>query len=302
MVIDKIDLAIIRHIERSGYWLSPLTDQLSITIDEIKQRLKKLEDNKIVSDYKATIFIPPFLGGEWTWGCILATAQHREKVINQILKKITFVNEIWLNSNLPSNLGHNFSLIFYSKDFDTEVKFIQELSEISYLEAYRISDYTFPLPRIFSSEEIILLKNIFTNPTANYEELGEKCHKHSDWIKSKHEKLTWTPQNKDGVIYVLPEINYSQIENYAHCHFIVESKTNLQLLVDELKISGFELVANQHPHQNQYTQIEADLWGFNDFLLKKSHLDSFSEIKIKGIIFAEKMSVVSDWGVKLLNR
>ncbi|MBS4014845.1 MAG: hypothetical protein KGZ86_00165 [Candidatus Latescibacteria bacterium] len=302
MIIDKIDLAILRHLERSGYWLPPLTEQLSITEDQIKQRLQNLEQGKIISDYRATIFIPPFLGGEWTWGCILATAQYREKTIEQILKKVTFINEIWLNSNLPSTLGHNFSLIFYSRDFDTEIKFIQEIPEISYLEAYRIASYSFPIPRIFSSEEIQLLKTIYHNPTATYANLAEKCKKNNDWIKSKIEKLTWTPQNKDGVIYILPQIDYTKIENYSHCHFIVESKTNLQLMLDELKMSGFELVVSQRPYQNQYAQIEADIWGFGDFLTKKSHLDSFKEIKIKGIIFAEKMLVVSNWVADLLNK
>lgn len=306
MIIDKIDLAILRYMERFGYLLYPLIDQLRLTSEEISDRIDKLEKNYIITNYKASIFIPPFLGGNWTWGCILATAKNRGQTIEQIVGKIPFISEIWLNSNLPENLGHNCSFIFYSKDFDAELKFIQEISDISYLMAYRISNYSFPMARIFSNEEKQLLKNIVLHPIYNNQQLAEICQKTTAWVKAKKEKLVYTPSNPEGVIFTLPEIQYSNIENFAHCHFVIECSNNLELLLEELKLSGFELVQHgktlygYQSNRHKYAQLEVDVWGFNDFLSKKTHLNSFKEIKILGIIFAEKMQVVSDWAVNLI--
>lgn len=306
MIIDKTDLAILRHMERSGCWFSPLPERLKINSDEIVHRIKKLEDGKVISNYKASIFIPPFLGGDWTWGCVLGTAKNREKTLEQILKKIPFISEIWLNSNIPEHLGHNFSLIFYSKDFETEVKFIQELTDVQYITAYRISNFSFPMARILSEQESQLLKAIVVYPLGTDEQLAETCHKTTAWIKAKKEKLVWNPQNVDGVIFTLPEIQYAQIENFSHCHFIVEFDTNLILLLEELKLSGYELVSHgqilpsQKLSTRQYAQLELDVWGFDDLISKKAHLDSFKEIKVLGIIFAEKMIVVSKWVTNLL--
>ena len=301
MLIDKTDLTILRHLERAGRWLGPLPERLKISPDDIQSRIKKMETEQVISGYKATIFVPPFLGGDWVWGCVLANAVEREQIINRILQKIPFINEVWLNSNLPSHLGHNFSIVFYSKDFDTEVKFIKEISEISYLEAYRISNYTFPLARIFSSEEKLLLKTIFTNPTADTSRLAESCQKNLSWIQAKLEKLTWTPQNTDGVIVVLPEIHFRRINNFCHCHFILEFTTEPDLLFEELKTLGFDIVLNGRPFQGKYIQIETDIWGFNDLIAKKTFLENYKDIKIHGIIFAEEMRVISDWGVKLVD-
>lgn len=301
MLIDKIDLAILRHLERAGRWLGPLSEQLKIPQEQIQIRIKKMEVEQVICGYKATIFIPPFLGGDWVWGCLLANAAEREKIIARILEKIPFINEVWLNSNLPSHLGHNFSIVFYSKDFDTEVKFIKEMSEISYLEAYRISNYTFPLSRIFSSEEKLLIKAVFTNPTADADRLAEICQKNLVWVQAKLEKLTWTPQNTDGVIMVLPEIHFKRLNNFGHCHFILEFSNEPDLLFEELKTLGFDIVLNGRPFQGKYIQIETDIWGFNDLIAKKTFLENYKEIKIQGIIFAEEMRVVSDWGAKLVD-
>jgi DNA-binding Lrp family transcriptional regulator len=301
MLIDKTDLVILRHLERAGRWLTPLSTQLKIPEEEISSRIKKLEIEGVIAGYKATIFVPPFLGGDWVWGCVLATASEREKTIERILQKIPFITEIWLNSNLPPHLGHNFSLVFYSKDFDTEVKFLKEIPEISYLEAYRISNYTFPMARIFSSEEKILIRNIFTHPTADAANLAEMCLKNLPWIQTKLEKLIWTPQNTDGVVIVLPEIHFKRIQNFCHCHFVLEISGNRDLLFDEFRTLGFDIVLDGRPFQGRYIQLEADIWGFNDLIAKKMFLETYKEVKIQGIIFAEEMRVVSDWGAKLIS-
>lgn len=301
MLIDKIDLAILRHLERTGRYLTPLPEQLGIQLAEINNRIEKLQKEQIISGYKASIFVPPFLGGDWVWACILATTQQREKAIERILQRIPFVTEIWLNTNLPSYIGHNFSLIFYSKDFDAEVKFLKELSEISYLEAYRITNFTFPMARIFSAEETLLLKTIFKHPTANANTLAEICQKNLSWVQTKLDKLTWTPQNPDGVIVILPEIKFNQLKNFCHCHFFVELKGKPDLFFDEFKTLGFETVLGGRAYQGRYLQLEIDIWGFNDFFAKKILLERYKEIKIQGIVFAEEMQVISEWGAKLVS-
>jgi hypothetical protein len=156
------------------------------------------------------------------------------------------------------------------------------------------------LARIFSSEEKLLLKTVFNHPTANAEQLAEICQKNSLWIKTKLDKLTWTPQNTEGVIMVLPEVSYKRINNFSHCHFILEFTSDTKLLFEELKTLGFDIVLNGRPFQDKYIQIEADIWGFNDLIAKKTFLENYKEIKIQGIIFAEEMRVISNWGSRLV--
>ncbi|MEO0082809.1 MAG: hypothetical protein ABIK33_00265 [candidate division WOR-3 bacterium] len=309
MVIDKIDLAIIRHLEKTGLWFNTLPEQLKLPLDSIRARIKKLESEQVILRYQPTIFIPPFLGGEWVWGCVLINGDEREKIIKTICQKIPFISEIWFCTNIPSNLGHNFSIIFYSKDFDSEVKFIKETVGVSYFSAYRIANYSYPLTRIFSSEEKQLLKIFWTNPLADVEQIAEVCQKNPMWVKSKLEKLIWSPQNLDGVIIVLPEIDYKRITNFAHCHFLLsanqlsgqelvsEDKSNL---LKELKTYGFDVIFDGRLVLNKYLQIETDIWGFNDLIGKKIFLENYQGLKIHGIIIAEEMRVVSDWGKKLI--
>ncbi len=300
MIIDKNDLLILRHLERAGLWLNPLPEQLKLPIEEIKIRIKKLEAEQIINTYNPIIFIPPFLGGDWVWGCVFINALKRENIVSQITEKIPFVSEIWFNSSLPTQLGHNISAAFYSKDFDTGVKFIKEIPDISYLEAYRISSFNYPLARIFSTEEKQLLKAVFTNPLSNPEQISEICGKNPLWIKTKLEKLVWTPQNPDGVIMILPEVHYRRIQNFSHCHLILDSTSKVSTLFDELKTFGFDIVLNGRSFQGKYIQIETDIWGFNDLIAKKTFLEQYEEIKIKGIIFAEEMRINSNWGLRLL--
>lgn len=301
MVIDKIDLAILRHLEHAGHWLDPLVKEHNLSIEEVKARIKNMEDEKVIMGYKASIFVPPFIGGDWVWGCVLVSAIQRDKAIERILQRIPFVTEIWYNASLPSNLGHNFSLVFYSKDFDTEIKFLKEMTEIAYLEAFRISNFSFPIARVFSSEEMLLLKTIFTHPTADASKLAELTLKNLNWIEAKLDKLIWTPQNTDGVIMVLPEIKYKNVENFCHCHFILRFSEDPNLFFDEFKTLGFQLVLDGRPFQEVFIQLEADIWGFSDLLMKCAILEKYKEIKIQGIVFAEEMKIISDWGQKLVS-
>lgn len=306
MIIDKIDLLILRYLEKNGYCLNSLAAELSIELKQIQDRLEKLKDNNVITDYRATIFVPPFLGGPWTWGCVLVNTKNRNHTLEIIQQKIPFMTEIWLNSNLPLELGHNLSFMFYSKNFNQQLQFIKEIEEITNIVAYCINEYSYPMPRIFSPEEKQLLKYIYKNPTADFVKLSEICQKNVDWIKTKCERLIWTPHNPDGVIYTIPEIQYSQIENYCHCHFLVETTENINIIMEELKASDFQLIINQtdirrpDSKQHYFFQIETDLWGFNDYLIKKAHLDSFRELKIKGFILAEKMIIPTYWQSKLL--
>ncbi|MCX7785209.1 MAG: hypothetical protein N2201_03135 [candidate division WOR-3 bacterium] len=300
MTIDRIDLAILRHLERTGYWLAPLPHQLQIDLTEIKTRIARLQTEGVISSYKATIFVPPFLGGEWVWGCVLAITNDYHKAITKITAKIPFVSEIWINTNIPSKIGHNLAVVFYSKDFVTETKFLKELPDFAYLETYRIANYTYPLPKIFSTEEKQLLKAIVQHPTAPVEELSELCKKNKNWIETKLEKLIWHSQNPEGIIMVLPEIRYHKIQNFCHCHFVLEISGKAEVVLEELKTKGFETVLENSPFQYNFFQVETDLWGFDDLLRKKHLLESYPEIRIQGIVIAEEMRVISDWAEKLL--
>ncbi|MCX8015082.1 MAG: hypothetical protein N2748_03605, partial [candidate division WOR-3 bacterium] len=179
-----------------------------------------------------------------------------------------------------------------------------ETAGVSYLSAYRIANYNYPLARIFTSEERQLLKIFFENPLAEFEKIAEICQKNPMWVKSKLEKLIWNPQNLDGVILVLPEIDYKRIANFAHCHFLL-SREQLTLADDasslnELKTLGFDVILDGRLISGRYLQIETDIWGFNDLIAKKIFLENYQGLKVKGIIIAEEMRIVSDWAKKLI--
>ena len=296
MKIDPIDLNIIREVENGcRIFLDLIEKRLNLSQEEIKLRLQKLESERLIQAYKVIILIPPFLGGEWSLGSCLAIATQSEGAINQIIEKLPFVTEVSQNSALPDGIGPNLGILFYTKDFPTNVQFLKELKELDYCEIYNLSEYSFPIPTPLSTKEIEFLRILFNHPIATIEEWSEMIKQDSLWIKEKLGRLVASPANESAVIQVLPELDWRVCENYCHVHFIVEKGTE----PNWAKLSDFQPVLSSRPFRERFGQLETDLWGF-DQLNARIKILKQSNVVLKGIVLAETHRVINHWATKLL--
>jgi DNA-binding Lrp family transcriptional regulator len=301
MQIDRTDLSILRATEWGGI-LSHNTAlrKLKLADAEVGRRLKRLRDEGLVKGFHASLFVPLLLGKKWVWGCALVQTRKPDAVAQAIQARIPFVTEVLFNSSLPSAIGPNLSVLFYATNFTEVKRFLNEVPDIDYVEVYQIARYDFPLAQPFSSDENKLLQTIIAHPDASLAELARFVRKPEDWTQAKLDRLVWDPENPDGVILVIPEINWRVVENFAHVHFLLELSVSAKSVVSELAKSGLAPVLSGELFRNKYLQFETDLWGFSDLLRRKDTLNRVAGIHLAGLLIAEGNSVVSDWVPRLL--
>jgi DNA-binding Lrp family transcriptional regulator len=306
MRIDQIDLKIIREVENGGRIfldkIGSALDGLNIKKDEIESRLARIESERLIQGYKVTIRIPPLLGGDWIWGCALAVISEPEKAIDQIVKNLPFVMEIMQNISVPDGIGPNLGILFYTKDFSTSAQFLRELTELNYVEFYKLREYSFPIPAPLSSGEKGLLRELYANPTASHEELSRLTNQDLVWVKEKLSRLITSPEyivtdatDDVGIMQVLPELDWRVCENFCHIHFLIEKGTEKNCLGH----NEFQPVLTGRPFRERFCQIETDLWGFDQLGAKLKTLKQ-SNVNVKGIILAETNHVVNHWALQLL--
>jgi DNA-binding Lrp family transcriptional regulator len=292
MMLDKIDLKILRYLENHGFYWPELKKEFTLEEEELKSRFKKLRDQEIICGLKPVIFIPKYLGGEWIFGCVFAYTKEITRAIDEITNRLVFATEIWINYNIPQDYGYNLTLLFYSRNFSEETKFIKEIKEILLLESPRIIKYSFPVPRVLDTDEQKGLRAILELPEGSIKEWAEYCNVNQLWLETKIAPLIKTKTNPQGIIQILPEINYYKIENFTHCHFFVECRADADFILEELKLSGFQQILPLPIKNKNILQLENDLWGFDDFFKKVDHLKSFRELILKGIVLAYQKIII----------
>ncbi|MCS7258578.1 MAG: hypothetical protein NZ601_04350 [candidate division WOR-3 bacterium] len=298
MIIDRKDLEIIRSIENNGLFPEVQKKELSISENDLINRLEKLKRHGIITGFKSVIFVPKYLGGEWAFCCVFAYAHNRNAVIKEICSRIPFVTEVWLNTNVPAECGHNLALLFYSRNVEQETRFLKEIKEISFFSWHVILRYEFPVPQELSRDEKAFLCAILEQPNASSDKWSDVCNVNKKWFESKINRLFRWKENPHGLIQILPEIKFVNAENFAHCHFIIECQDYIELIFEELKNSGFSLIS---PLSIQpYFYLESDVWSLIDLSTKIRYLNSFREIKFKGIVIAEEKLIFTDWVRDLL--
>jgi DNA-binding Lrp family transcriptional regulator len=303
MRIDQTDLALIRAIEWGGILAhNSAVRRLGLSDTEVRQRLARLREEALLKAFRATIFVPKFLGDKWVWGCTLIQTRRPGEVADAIRHKTPFVTELVFNDSLPSGLGHNLSATFYGTDFAQIQKFLSELSDLSYVEVYQIGRYEFPLPQPFSTEELRLMRAVAAQPDADLSALSRSVNQTRDWVETKLESLVWDPENSQGVILVLPEIDWRVCENFLHVHFLLEISVSPESVSAELSRLGFAPVLGGRLFHGRYLQMEADVWGFDDLRRRKSSLDSIRGVTLSGILLAQENRIVSDWVPGLLSQ
>ena len=301
MQIDRTDLNILRAIEWGGIVShNTALRKLKLEDAEIRRRLKRMRDEKMVKSFHASVFVPPLLGNKWVWGCALIQTRKPADVAAAVRVRIPFVTELMFNASLPAAVGPNLSLLFYATNFSEVKRFLNEVPDIDYVEVYQIARYDFPLAQRFSSDESRLLRAIVAHPDAPLAELARVVRKPEDWTQAKLDRLVWDPENPNGVILVLPEVDWRTVENYVHVHFLLELSVTTKSVIDEAAKGGLVPVLDGQLFRDKYLQLESDVWGFSELLARKDALGGIAGINLAGLLIAEGNLVVSDWVPKLL--
>ncbi len=307
MKIDSIDLKIIHAIENGGkFFLNAfpsVLSELNLKQEEIKNRLARIESENLIKKYKATILIPSFLGGDWVLACLLVDTSEPAAVIDQVIKKLPFVIEIFYNISIPKGIGPNLNILFYTKDFIASVQFLKEFSKIDYSEMHKLRDCSFPIPTPLTTNEKLILKEICLNPLISCEELTRLSSQDLTWIKEKINRLVVNPMYiqansspNTSVLQILPEIDWAACENFRHVHFVVDKPVDLTIM----KNCDFEPVMSGKPFRDRFYQLETDLWGFDQLVNKIESLQN-AGFNMKGLILADSNIVINHWVNKLLD-
>jgi DNA-binding Lrp family transcriptional regulator len=70
MIIDPLDLKILRHLESQGFVpVDDIINKFHISRDEIFLRIKNFEEQGLITNYGVKLFTPAIAGGKWYRGC-----------------------------------------------------------------------------------------------------------------------------------------------------------------------------------------------------------------------------------------
>ena len=301
MILEKPDLAALRLAERRGWFAAEAElAEAGLVREEFGRRLRRLKEAAVIREFRATLAVPPLLGGDWVWGAVLAQTAKPLNVASALIAKLPFVTEVILNSGLPEGLGPNLALLFYSRDFDTGARFIQSISGVEYHEVYRVAEYSFPVAMPLSSDERLLVRHVVKNPDAEIQTIGAALGRDEKWVRAKLDRLLWNEQNRSGVLRVQPELDWSRVENFGHFHFLIETGHRPEQLARLTAEQGLSLVLNGRLFRNRYVQLEADVWGVSELLDRVTFLNQIAGIRVAGVVWNRQASVNTAWVAKLV--
>lgn len=301
MILEKEDLAALRLSEERGPF--PTAGELAqagLSVDDFERRLDRLKAGAVIRSFRTVLVVPPFLGGNWVWAAVLANVARPLGAASSLTKRLPFVTEVILNSGLPEGLGPNLAFLFYSRDFDTEAKFIRSTSGMEHHEVYRVAEYSFPIALPVSSEERALLKHLAQHPDEGVSAAARAVGKDEDWVRVKLGRLTWTEVNRTGVMRILPEVDWSRVENFGHFHFLVETGHKPDVLERAVAERGFKLVLAGDTYRERYVQVEADVWGIADLMDRVAFLNQITGVRVAGVVWNQRTTANSDWVSGLL--
>lgn len=301
MILEKGDVAALRLAEARGWFPTDAeVTAAGLAPAEYAERLRRLCSTGIIRGFKTTLVVPPLLGGDWVWAAVLASAKRDLGLANALADKLPFVSEIVLNASLPEKVGPNLAVLFYSRDFDKEADFIRNAPGIEYHEVYRVADYSFPVALPLSRDEKELVRYLIEQPESRIAEVGTAMERPQTWVRAKLDRLLWSDTNRTGVLRVLPELNWSAVENFGHFHFLIETGHGSEQLQRIAGESGFEVVLGARLYRDRYVQVEADVWGVADLLARVAALNQVPGIHVAGVVWNERTIVNSAWSGPLL--
>jgi DNA-binding Lrp family transcriptional regulator len=296
MILERDDVAALRLAELRGWF--PTDGEITaagLKAADFAERLRRLCSLGIIRGFKTTLVVPPLLGGDWVWAAVLANARSGLGLANALAARLPFVSEIVLNASLPDGVGPNLAVLFYSRDFDKEAEFIRNAPGIDYHEVYRVAEYSFPVALPLSKDEKELVRYLVENPDSEIAEVGSALERTPTWVRAKLDRLLWSETNRTGVLRVLPEVNWSPVENFGHFHFLIETghrPNQLQRLLGE---AGLAVVFGGKTYRDRFVQVEGDVWGIGKLLDTVAYLDQISGIRVAGVLWNREVVINAKW-------
>ncbi|MBM3315322.1 Lrp/AsnC family transcriptional regulator [candidate division WOR-3 bacterium] len=296
MVVDRLDVAALRMAEARGRFASEAElAQAGLSPADYADRLQKLKQNGVIRGFKTTVAVPPLLGGDWVWAAVLANAARPLNAANALVQRLPFVSEVFINMGLPAGLGPNLGLLFYSRDFDTEARFIQSAAGLDYREVSRVAEYSFPVALPLSGDERQLVRHLVKNPDSDVAAIAGALGREPAWVRAKLDRLFWNELNRSGVVRVMPELDWSKVENYGHFHFLLETGHRPDQLSRLVAEQGFSVVRDGLPYRSRYVQVEADVWGVAELMDRANALEQVGGIRVAGVLWSREALVHADW-------
>jgi len=291
VIIDPIDLNLIRQLELQG--TIPVHDFVSkfhISQKEILLRIRNFEDTGLISEYGFKLFLPGIHGGKWYWGCIAGEASPRFR----LGKTIPFIEEMVENLSFPQGVCPNVSLLFYAKNLKEIRSLSNKLPGMKYSEVYKVDEYNLVMPRLLVKEDWQLIDEFCNSKKIRYTLINRITQKPKSEKEVRLSRLIWTRGNRQGILSIAPNFNWSIIKNYMHVHLAVVTKIRVKELRRIVKEIGF--VGNiASRFKKRYIQIEFDLWGFSDFRVIMHAITKIEGIIVEGCSFAYRNRIYDDW-------
>lgn len=290
MIIDPIDLKILRHLEAQGYIpLDDIINKFHITRDEIFLRIKNFEEHGLIKGYGIKLFIPSITGGKWYRGCAFVDADYEPDVKNVY----PLVEEVIANTVLPAGILPAYSYIFYSRDLKQTYRLIMKTKGVKYVELYKIAEYDMSLPHELTSEEWQII-NQLVRSKIKFKRIYQILDNPINDEDVQLSRLMLNRKNLRGVFSVFPNIDWSIVKNFAHIHFAVTAK----MRPNELKkfLRHYNIAADIYSKfKKKFLQLEFDLWGFSDLNKFVSKLRKDPRINVLGISIAHHNEICDEW-------
>lgn len=257
---------------------------------EILLRVANFEDSGLIIGYGFKLFLPGIHGGKWYWACIAGDATSRQ--IKH--KSIPFLEEVVENLTFPSGVCPNISMLFYTKNL-REIKPVpNKMPGMKYAEVYKIGEYSVAIPRILLKEDWQILSELYSTKHLDYARINALTNSPKSDTEVRLSRLVWTRKNRQGIMAIAPNFNWSVIKNYMHIHLAVVTKMRTKDLRRLLRDIGF--VGNiASRFKKRYLQIEFDMWGFSDLRVIVDRLSGIDRLSIEGCSFAFKNTVYDEW-------
>jgi hypothetical protein len=240
------------------------------------------------------------LGGNWVWAAMLARTNQPLEQAQNLTRRLPFVTEILVNSCLPANIGPNLGLLFYSRDFENENRFIHSTAGLQDIEVFKIQEYSYPVALPLSRDEQALVRFLAANPQSDSSGIATAFGQNENWVRAKLERLLWTENNRTGIIRIQLGIDWSVCANFGHFHFLLETGHRPEQVAKLVADRNFEPVLGGRPICGRYLGVEADVWGISDLFQRVEFLEKINGIRVAGVISNREILINSDWVLKTI--
>lgn len=307
MFIEPLDVTLVRLAEARSYSLAQYTQDFSTLLEnaglnwqDYLKHIHHLHQTGLIRAYHLTLVVPPLLGGNWVWAAMLAKTDNPLELAANLTSRLPFVTEILINSCLPQNIGPNLGLLFYSRDFDNEIRFIHATSGLQDVEVFKIQEYSYPVALPLSQEEQAFVRFLATNPQSDSGSLASAFGQNENWVRAKLERLLWTEKNRTGIIRIQADIDWSVGINFGHFHFLLETGHRPEQIVKLIGDDNFQLILGGRAITGRYIGVETDVWGLSDLLRRVEFLEKINGIRVAGIIYHREVLINSGWVLKTI--